>query len=207
MDPVDIEVKGLSMDIDVSPRGLAAFVDWTKRKQNHREPRYKPFLQDISARISRGTLTAVPGSSGSGKTSLLNVLAQRIASTNLRISGTTSYNNGESFSDVRSAYVMQHDVLLLTLTVRKTLRYAADLRLPYSVLIEERRRVVEDVILELGLKDAANTRIGINIYKGCSGGEKRTSLGVQLLANPSVLFFDEVTTGLDATNAFQLAVT
>ena len=67
---------------------------------------------------------------------------------------------------------------------------------------------MEDVILELVLKDAANIRTGNNIHKSCSGGEKvRTSLGVQLMANPSVLFCDEVTSGLDATSAFQLVVT
>jgi len=52
---------------------------------------------------------------------------------------------------------------------------------------------VEQVILQLGLKDAANTLIGDDNRRGCSGGEKRrTSIGVQLLANPSVLFFGEV---------------
>ena len=72
----------------------------------------------------------------------------------------------------------------------------------------ERKKVVEEVILELGLKECADTRIGNNIHKGCSGGEKRrTSIGVQLLSNPSVLFLDEPTTGLDATSAFQLVRT
>lgn len=72
----------------------------------------------------------------------------------------------------------------------------------------ERQRVVEEVILELGLKECASTRIGNDVRKGCSGGEKRrTILGVQMLANPSVLFLDEVTTGLDATSAFQLVRT
>lgn len=72
----------------------------------------------------------------------------------------------------------------------------------------ERRQIVDEVILELGLKECASTRIGNEIRKGCSGGEKRrTSLGVQMLANPSVLFLDEVTTGLDATSALQLVRT
>jgi ABC-type multidrug transport system ATPase subunit len=100
---------------------------------------------------------------------------------------------------------MQHDVLLPTLTVRETLQYAAELRLPPPTTPEERRAIVEEVLLELGLRDCADTRIGSSDQKGCSGGEKRrTSLAVQLLANPSVLFLDEVTTGLDATTALQL---
>ena len=102
---------------------------------------------------------------------------------------------------------MQQDVLIPTLTVRETLRYSADLRLPPPTTEEERRRVVEEVILELGLKECADTRIGNHQHKGCSGGEKRrTSIGVQLLSNPSVLFLDEPTTGY-ATSAFQLVRT
>ncbi|KAF2807683.1 P-loop containing nucleoside triphosphate hydrolase protein [Mytilinidion resinicola] len=126
----------------------------------------------------------------------------------LSVTGTTSFNGHHDFTSVRSAYVMQQDVLIPSLTVRETLQYSADLRLPSSVSREERRQVVEEVILELGLKEAADTRIGNHAHKGCSGGEKRrTSIGVQLLANPSVLFLDEPTTGLDATSAFQLVRT
>lgn len=103
---------------------------------------------------------------------------------------------------------MQEDALLPTLTVRETLQYAADLRLAHPITMAERHNIVEEVILELGLKECASTRIGNDARKGCSGGEKRrTSLGVQMLANPSVLFLDEVTTGLDATSAFQLVRT
>ena len=72
------------------------------------------------------------------------------------------------------------------------IRYSASLRLPQSTR-KQRSDLVEQVILQLGLKDAANTLIGDDNRRGCSGGEKRrTSIGVQLLANPSVLFFGEV---------------
>ncbi|KAH7010727.1 P-loop containing nucleoside triphosphate hydrolase protein [Macrophomina phaseolina] len=157
-----------------------------------------------------GSLTAIIGGSGSGKTTLLNVMANRMHGRRLNIEGDTLFNGHRVRGDLSgiSAYVMQTDVLQPTLTVRETLQYAADLRLPSSVSREERRRVVDEVILELGLKEAANTRIGNSVHKGCSGGEKRrTSIGVQLLANPSVLFLDEPTTGLDATSAFQLVRT
>jgi len=68
--------------------------------------------------------------------------------------------------------------------------------------------MVETVIDDLGLGSCADTRIGDNVHKGCSGGEKRrTSIGVQLLADQPVLIIDEPTTGLDAASAVQVVQT
>lgn len=172
------------------------------------DPPPKKILDGIHAKIASGTLTAILGASGSGKTSLLNSISHRFSKRQLQTSGTILYNGDDRLSSIRSTYVMQHDVLLPTLTVRETLQYAAELRLPPQTSVEERHAIVEEVLLELGLKECADTRIGNSDRKGCSGGEKRrTSLAVQLLANPSVLFLDEVTTGLDATTALQLVAT
>lgn len=208
VDPVNVHVKDLNVDVDVSSSGLSAFTASLGRKNSTREPEVKAILRGVNAYMPSGSLTAIIGSSGSGKTSVLNTLSKRIAIGRLRTSGEITYNGSSRLWSVRSAYVMQQDVLLATLTVRETLRYAAELRLPPPTTTEEREKVVEDVILELGLKDCADTRIGNNVHKGCSGGEKRrTSLAVQMLSNPSVLFCDEVTTGLDAATAFQLVAT
>jgi len=155
----------------------------------------KKILDNLSADMKTGTLTAILGGSGSGKTTLLNTIAHRVRSGKLEVSGSITYG-GTTFSNTTSAYVMQQDLLLPTLTVRETLQYAADLRLPSLSDSKQRRAVVESVILELGLKECADTRIGSSIHKGCSGGEKRrVSIGVQMLANPSVLYCDEPTTG------------
>ena len=204
VEPVDICVKGLGVSIDVSPSGFTAIR--ARLANYHRQNKVlKRILQDVDANMPNGSLTAIIGGSGSGKTSMLNALSHRLKGARLEQSGTVLYNGNSKLSSIRSAYVMQQDILLPTLTVRETLAYAAELRLPPPTTAAERHQIVEDVILELGLKECANTRIGNNIHKGCSGGEKRrTSLGVQLLSNPSVLFLDEVTTGLDATSAFQL---
>ncbi|KAJ5235275.1 uncharacterized protein N7469_004443 [Penicillium citrinum] len=207
VNPVDVSVKNLSLDIDTSSPIWQTSPNqiWQRFRGQQPEKSSKGVLQGVSAAMPSGSLTAIIGSSGSGKTSLLNLMAGRMSLSRAKASGTTTFNGNANIESVRSAYVMQEDVLIPTLTVRETLQYSADLRLPPPTTRDERRAIVEQVILELGLKECADTRIGTTAHKGCSGGEKRrTSIGVQLLANPSVLFCDEPTTGLDATSAFQI---
>ncbi|KAF9046944.1 hypothetical protein BDZ89DRAFT_1155194 [Hymenopellis radicata] len=207
--PVDVQIRQLNVRVE-SGRSLS----WLKRKEKKppedvEQARTKKILADVDADFPRATLTGIVGSSGSGKTTLLNVLSHRMRSSNLDITGQLLYNDSESLSTVTHAYVTQTDVLLPTLTVRETLMCAADLRLPSSVSKVQRATLVEEIILELGLKECADTTVGDGFKRrGCSGGERRrVSLGVQMLGNPSVLFLDEPTTGLDATSAFQLVKT
>ncbi|KAF7713036.1 Uncharacterized protein PECH_002163 [Penicillium ucsense] len=207
VNPVNVQVTDLSLDINTAPPIWKSSPSQIRdRLRGHATPSSsKRVLDGVNAQMPSGSLTAIIGSSGSGKTSLLNMMAGRMSLSRATVVGATTFNGDADIASVRSAYVMQEDVLVPTLTVRETLRYAADLRLPPPTTQDERYAIVEQVILELGLKECADTRIGTTAHKGCSGGEKRrTSIGVQLLANPSVLFCDEPTTGLDATSAFQI---
>lgn len=217
--PVDVQIRDLSVTVDTSPSILepSTYAELfrsrtskspSKTAAETQAPWTKKLIHSVNASLPPGTLTAIIGGSGSGKTTLLNTMAERIASARLTQEGTVTFNGDIRVHSVRSAYVMQQDVLLPTLTARETLQYSADLRLPPPSTAEDRMGIVEEVILELGLKEAADTRIGNSQHRGLSGGEKRrVSIGVQMLANPSVLFLDEPTTGLDATSAFQLVRT
>lgn len=61
------------------------------------------------------------------------------------------------------------------------------------------------MIIDLGLSSCADVKVGNAFIKGISGGErKRTSIGVELITNPSIIFLDEPTTGLDSTTALQV---
>jgi ABC-type multidrug transport system ATPase subunit len=206
VEPVSVRLEHLTVSVDESPNSIGRL--FSKKKTPPSHSYVKTILDDISAEMPSGTLTAIIGGSGSGKTSLLNQMSGRMQGKQLSTSGKTYFNNNDDPTRIRSAYVIQQDILLPTLTVRETLMYAAQLRLPSFVSQAERKKLVEEVILELSLKEAADTRIGNHAHKGCSGGEKRrTSIGVQLLSNPSLLWLDEPTTGLDSTSAYQVVKT
>ncbi|KAJ3166121.1 hypothetical protein HDU88_003669 [Geranomyces variabilis] len=191
------------LPVEVGVTSLSLYPGSTRRANRSNET---AILSDISLRIPGSSLTAIMGGSGSGKTSLLNALAGR---SNGFLSGTVTMN-GRPASDYsgKIAYVQQNDQLLPFLTVRDTLRYAARLRLPNDMPIQKKYELVESVLLELNLKECADTIIGDDRRKGCSGGEKRrVSIGVQLLVNPSVIYMDEPTTGLDSTTSLSLIET
>jgi len=105
-----------------------------------------------------------------------------------------------------SAYVQQDDILFQTMSVRECLEFAAKLKL--SGTYEDKMKRVSDIITELRLQKCANTKIGGTMIKGVSGGErKRTSIGVELITDPMLIFLDEPTTGLDSFTAMSVVET
>ena len=136
--------------------------------------------------------------SGSGKTSLLNVLAGRIRGSTVgypKVEGRIEYNGkkigGAAFRK-RIAYVMQQDLLVATQTPREAIMFSAMLRLPSSVSMEEKRAMVDRMLVDLGLEDCADTYIGDEMIRGISGGQKkRTSVGIELVMKPTLVFLDE----------------
>lgn len=192
-------------------------------------------IHSFTANIQPSSLCALLGGSGSGKTTLLNVLANRYNSSTYSITGTVYfYENYCSNGGIRQTipnrrneigYVTQEDCLLPFLTVRETLTFMAKLKIPKDTLFSLLHReeslsnlnsneleydklysaVVDEVILDLGLKEVADSFVGkdnksvstegngsgadtnnSNSKRGISGGEKRrVSVGMQILSNPT----------------------
>jgi ABC-type multidrug transport system ATPase subunit len=164
----------------------------------------KQIIKGVSGTVPPGQFLAIIGASGAGKTTLLNFLSGRENSKLLRMDGDIRLN-GTNKRDMKSysmfsAFVQQDDVLFQTMTVRECLEFAARLKLPGSE--EDRLARVNQVISQLKLTKCQATRIGGPLVKGISGGErKRTSIGVELITDPSLIFLDEPTTGLDSFTA------
>ncbi|XP_046581396.1 broad substrate specificity ATP-binding cassette transporter ABCG2-like [Haliotis rubra] len=161
----------------------------------------KTILKDLNGIFKPG-MNAILGPTGSGKSSLLDVLAGRKDPVGLRgnllLDGAPPPDNFKCMV----GYVVQDDVVMGTLTVRENFQFSAALRLPSDTTKMERDARVNAVIDELGLTQCADTRVGNEFIRGVSGGErKRTNIGMELIISPPVLFLDEPTTGLDASTA------
>ena len=160
----------------------------------------KKILDGAWGEVPAGQVTAILGPSGSGKTTLLNVLAGRIQTGGrLTVHSDVRLNNyavDPTDLTVRQkiAFVAQDDSLQVTATPREAIMFSAKLRLPASMSDADLNTLTERMLTELGLEDCANTIVGGALVKGISGGErKRTSVGVELVTRPALIFLDEPT--------------
>lgn len=178
---VHLEARGLCKDV---------------RDRNTRKT--MRLLDDINLVFKPGDFGVIFGTSGSGKSTLLDALnGQRPAT-----SGQVLYNGADFYSSFESfrstiGYVPQQDIVHRKILVHRALQYTARLRLPRDTSNEEIMSHIRRVLKEVGLGDKAFRPV--DTPSPLSGGElKRVSLAVELVANPSILFLDEATSGLDA---------
>lgn len=163
----------------------------------------RTLLDSISGYCIPGTLTALMGESGAGKTTLLNTLAQRI---DVGVVTGDMLVNGKpldlSFRR-RTGYVQQQDIHAEQLTVRESLIFSARLRRINDADDAEKLDYVEKIIKALDMEEYADALVGktgdgLNVEQ-----KKKLSIGVELVAKPSLLLFlDEPTSGLDSQSAW-----
>ncbi|KAH8898927.1 hypothetical protein GQ53DRAFT_677677 [Thozetella sp. PMI_491] len=167
----------------------------------------RPILQNMTGSIRQGSLVAVMGGSGAGKSTFVNVLMGKTSNTG----GTVMVNHlpGKIKRYKKLiGYVPQDDIVLPELTVFENILHSARVRLPRSWAHADIEAHVEAVVDCLELSHVRNSLVGSVGKPVISGGQrKRVSIGMELAAAPMAIFLDEPTSGLDATAASSIMKT
>ncbi|XP_014206812.1 ATP-binding cassette sub-family G member 1 [Copidosoma floridanum] len=165
------------------------------------KPATKEILHGVSGEFRAGELTAIMGPSGAGKSTLLNVMAgftvQGMGG-EILVNGKTRTANSQSWRRT-SCYIQQYSLQRTKLTVGEAMTLAAHLKLGSSISSGIKHTQVLELLEILGLSHCYDTLCG----KLSGGQKKRLDVALELLSNPSVLFLDEPTTGLDSASCSQ----
>ncbi len=149
-------------------------------------------LKDVSFTIDKGSIFALLGSNGAGKTTVIKILSTLLKSDsgNAVINGfdvATNSDNVRECISLTGQFVAVDEVL----TGRENLTLIGQLkRLPNL------KSNVNEWLSFSRLEDAANKKV--STYSG--GMRRRLDIAMSLMGNPDVLFLDEPTTGLDPQN-------
>jgi len=146
-------------------------------------------LKSVDFEVEKGRIFALLGSNGAGKTTVVKILTTLLQPDG----GTVSINGFDVAShpdQVRQAISLtgQFAAVDEILTGRENLIMIAKLR-----YLKNPRQVAEDLLRRFGLAEAAERRV--STYSG--GMRRRLDIALSLVGNPSILFLDEPTTGLD----------
>src|SRR3954465_7310634 len=145
-------------------------------------------LDDISLTIEPGQLTAVIGPSGAGKSTLLSALA----GIGRAPEGTVTFHgDGRDGHDNGIGFVPQDDVLHGELPLRRTLRYAATLRIAAPATAID--AAVDDAMNTLGLA----TRGGTPVHSLSGGERKRANIASEVLTPPGPAVLSQTPRGRD----------
>src|SRR5258707_8270415 len=146
-------------------------------------------LKGVDFDVARGSIFALLGSNGAGKTTIVRILTTLLKPDD----GTTRVNGFDVVSQparVRESISLtgQFAAVDEILTGRENLIMIAELR-----HVKRAGKVADDLLARFGLADAAGRRVAT--YSG--GMRRRLDIAMSLIGAPPILFLDEPTTGLD----------
>lgn len=157
-------------------------------------------LKPFSFSEDSGRLVGIMGGSGTGKTTLMNILNGKLPldSGRLHING---FSLEQASTEGVIGYVPQDDLLFEELTVFQNLYFNA--KTCFSDFSEDLiEKTVFKVLEDLDLEDIKDLKVGDPLNKTISGGQrKRLNIALELMREPSVLFVDEPTSGLSSMDS------
>ena len=159
-------------------------------------------IRKINLSTGTGKMIGIMGGSGTGKTSLLNVMNGKIKPTfgTVKINGIDLHSEKHKLEGV-IGNVNQNDLLIEELTVFENLYFSAKLSMKGFTDGELTKKVV-NLLKSLGLYEIRHLKVGSSLSKVISGGQrKRLNIALELIREPSILFVDEPTSGLSSRDS------
>lgn len=146
-------------------------------------------LKGVDFEVEKGSIFALLGSNGAGKTTMIKVLTTLLK----QDSGTAVVNGFDVASrpeNVRQSISLtgQFAAVDEILTGRENIVMIAKLR-----HLKNSSQVADDLLSRLGMTDAADRKV--STYSG--GMRRRLDIAMSLVGKPQLIFLDEPTTGLD----------
>lgn len=149
-----------------------------------------------------GQIIGLMGQSGSGKTTILNILNGKLKPKygTVKINGIDLHNSDGQLNGV-VGNISQDDLLIEELTVFENLYFSAKLSIK-DISKQQLIRKVNRLLHSLGLYEIRKLKVGSVTKKVISGGQrKRLNIALELIREPSILFVDEPTSGLSSKDS------
>lgn len=156
-----------------------------------------PVLKGVNVTVEPGELVAFVGFSGSGKTTMANLLLRHYDPTSGRIlvDGQDLREVGLESYRRQVGYVIQESLLFNT-TVMENIRYGRPEALESDVIEAAKAANIHDAIT--ALSDGYKTKLGESGVSLSQGEKQRIAIARALLADPKILILDEATSSLDS---------
>jgi ABC-type multidrug transport system fused ATPase/permease subunit len=165
----------------------------------------EPALRDVSLDVEAGTTVALVGATGSGKTTLVQLLPRLYDAT----SGSVLIDGADvrtlDLVALRSAIaVVTDDPFLFSTSVHENIAYAREDASREDVVEAARRAQAHEFIERL--PDGYDTRVGERGLTLSGGQRQRIAIARALLADPRILVLDDATSSVDASTEQQIKV-
>ena len=157
----------------------------------------EPVLSDVSFRAPAGSVTAIVGPSGAGKTTLVDLLGRFYDVTSGRIMVDGNDLRAYSIRTLREQLgVVSQDTVLFHDTVRSNIAYATDSVSDAEVEAAARAAHAHEFISRLPL--GYDTVVGERGTQLSGGQRQRIAIARAILRDPPILILDEATSALDS---------
>ena len=205
MQVLDSEPEVQNRHSALAPNRITGRVVFENVSFSYRDDGGDPVLRDVSFTAEPGETVAILGSTGSGKSSLINLIPRFYDVTSGRVTV-----DGVDVRDLEMKTLRSHigislqDVILFSGTIRENIRYGKPDASEEEVIRAAEAAQAHDFIV--GFPDGYDTMVGQRGVNLSGGQKQRIAIARSLLKDPSILILDDSTSAVDVDTETKIEV-